>query len=99
MQGLLSTHTFFRWALKESKLNYTRLLFAGRMTFDDPFRLEPFVNQGLIGQPIYLPPWLQQSKTLAAYLAFSIFSNKIRIESFEKSHDLGNKTVSKVATS
>jgi uncharacterized protein (TIGR02421 family) len=83
LHGLLSVHTFFRWALKNQKLKLCRLLFAGKMTLHDVIALEPYFDSGYIAGPIYLPPWVQQASGMAGVLAFSLFANKIRLDRVE----------------
>lgn len=84
LDGLLHAHSFFRWAMKNQKLNLLHVLFSGRMVFDDAEKLAPFVATGLISTPKYLPPWLAQVPTLGGYLAFSLFANKIRVGGLDK---------------
>lgn len=79
LHGLLTVHTFFRWALKHRRLNLSRALFAGKMTLHDVVALEPYFESGYIAQPLYLPPWAQRANGLAGMLAFSLFANHIRI--------------------
>jgi uncharacterized protein (TIGR02421 family) len=80
LHGLLSVHTFFRWAFKHRRLNLTHLLFAGKMALHDVFTLEPLFESGVIAEPMYLPPWLKRTNGLAGTLAFSLFANKIRLD-------------------
>ncbi len=84
LDGLLRAHSFFRWAMKNSKLSLTRVLFAGRLTFDDTQSLAPFVDDGFISPPKYLPPWIAEAPLLGGYLAFSLFANKIRVGGLDK---------------
>lgn len=84
LHGLLAVHTFFRWALKGGKLELARHLFAGKMTLEDVVELEPFVQQGYIQPPRYLPPWMRRSNGLAGYLSFSLFVNRIRLDQVER---------------
>jgi uncharacterized protein (TIGR02421 family) len=83
LHGLLSVHTFFRWALKQQKLKLCRNLFAGKMTLHDVIALEPWFDSGYISPPLYLPPWVQKANGLAGMLAFSLFANKIRLDRVE----------------
>ena len=83
LHGLLSVHTFFRWALKNQKLKLCRLLFAGKMTLHDAIALEPFFDNGFLVGPLYLPPWVQQASGMAGVLAFSLFANRIRLDRVE----------------
>lgn len=83
LHGLLSVHTFFRWALKHRRLKLCRHLFAGKMTLHDVVALEPWFDSGYISAPLYLPPWVQRANGLAGTLAFSLFANKIRLDRVE----------------
>jgi len=80
LHGMLSVHTFFRWTFKMKRLNLTHLLFAGKMALHDVFTLEPLFEEGIIAEPLYLPPWLKRTNGLAGTLAFSLFANRIRLD-------------------
>ncbi|HEY9144005.1 MAG TPA: flavohemoglobin expression-modulating QEGLA motif protein [Arenimonas sp.] len=80
LHGLLSVHTFFRWCLRHRRLRLTRLLFAGKMTLQDVFALEPMFDAGVLAEPLYQPPWVQRAAGLAGMLAFSLFANRIRLD-------------------
>lgn len=84
LHGLLSVHTFFRWALKSQKLMLTRYIFAGKMTLHDVLAFEPFFESGFIEPPMYLPPWAARTNALAGYLSFSLFANRIRLDQIER---------------
>ncbi|GAP65267.1 hypothetical protein MBSD_n0556 [Mizugakiibacter sediminis] len=79
LHGLLTVHTFFRWALKHNRLDLTRRLFAGKMTLQDALDLEPLFDAGFIASPQYLPPWVSEAAGLAGKLAFSLFANRIHM--------------------
>lgn len=83
LHGLMSVHTFFRWALKNRKLNLCRNLFAGKMSLHDVVALEGEFDSGFIAAPMWLPRWVRQANGLAAMLAFSLFANKIRLDRVE----------------
>jgi uncharacterized protein (TIGR02421 family) len=83
LHGLLSVHTFFRWALKHQRLQLCRNLFAGKMALHDVIALDPFFASGWIAAPLYLPPWMQHVNGLAGTLAFSLFANRIRLDRVE----------------
>jgi uncharacterized protein (TIGR02421 family) len=84
LHGLLSVHTFFRWALRSHHLGIAKHLFAGKMTLKDVIELEPFFESGYLDAPLYLPPWLLRANGLAGYLSFSLFANRIRLEGVER---------------
>lgn len=83
LHGLLSVHTFFRWALKNQRMGLCRNLFAGKLALRDVVALEPYFDDGYIAQPRYLPPWVQHAHGLAGILAFSLFANQIRLDRVE----------------
>ncbi|MDE2086713.1 MAG: DUF1704 domain-containing protein [Xanthomonadaceae bacterium] len=79
LSGLLTVHTFFRWAFRERRLELLRCLFAGKLTLSDVVALQPYFDSGVITPPRWLPPWMQQVHGLAGKLAFSVFVNGIRM--------------------
>ena len=79
LAGLLTVHTFFRWAFKRRRLDLMQHLFAGKLALDDAIALRPCFADGSVAPPKFLPPWIQRSHGLAAKLAFSLFANQIRM--------------------
>ena len=80
LHGLLSVHTFFRWALKHKRLDLCRNLFAGKMSLHDVVSLQDEFASGYIAAPTWLPRWVQHANGLATMLAFSLFANRIRLD-------------------
>ena len=83
LRGLLSVHTFFRWCLRNRKLGLARDLFAGKMALEDVFNFESSHASGVIAPPRFLPPWIQRANGLAGMLAFSLFANKIKLDTVD----------------
>ncbi|OOG57075.1 hypothetical protein B0E47_07040 [Rhodanobacter sp. B05] len=79
LSGLLTVHTFFRWALKQRRLDLLRHLFAGKLALHDVISLQPHFASGAILPPRWLPPWMQHVHGLAGKLAFSLFINGIHM--------------------
>lgn len=79
LHGLLSVHTFFRWALKHQRMKLCRNLFAGKLALHDVIALEPHFDDGTIAPPRWVPPWVKHAHGLAGTLAFSLFANRIRV--------------------
>ncbi|WP_266172112.1 flavohemoglobin expression-modulating QEGLA motif protein [Dyella subtropica] len=79
LSGLLTVHTFFRWALKQRRMDMLRHLFAGKLSLHDVISLEPHFASGAIAPPRWLPPWMQHVHGLAGKLAFSLFVNRIHM--------------------
>lgn len=86
LHGLLAVHTFFRWAFKQQKLSACRRLFAGKLSLHDVLDLEPYFDSGAIAEPIYVPLWAKRVHALAAYLSFSLFSQRIQLDAIEREH-------------
>ncbi|APG03340.1 hypothetical protein BJI69_05045 [Luteibacter rhizovicinus DSM 16549] len=83
LSGLLAVHTFFRWALRQRRLDLLRNLFAGKLALHDVMSLEAHFTSGDIVAPRYLPPWMQHVHGLAGKLAFSLFVNHIHMAGVE----------------
>lgn len=83
LHGLMFLHTFLRKVIQRKRFHYAPLLFIGRLTLGDVISLEPLVETGMIVPPKYLPDWVANSSCLAAYLCYSIFSNRINLSSIK----------------
>ncbi|MEP7185796.1 MAG: flavohemoglobin expression-modulating QEGLA motif protein [Rhodanobacter sp.] len=83
LAGLLTVHTFFRWALKERRMDLLRHLFAGKLALHDVIALQPHFESGAIAPAHWLPPWMQHAHGLAGKLAFSVFINGIHMNRVE----------------
>lgn len=79
LSGLLTVHTFFRWAFRERRMDHLRHLFAGKLTLADVVSLAPHFASGAIVPPRWLPPWMREVHGLAGKLAFSVFINGIHV--------------------
>jgi uncharacterized protein (TIGR02421 family) len=79
LSGLLTVHTFFRWAFRQQRMDLLRHLFAGKLTLHDVIALQPHFESGAIVPPRWLPPWMQHVHGLAGKLAFSVFINGIHM--------------------
>ncbi len=73
LAGLLTVHTFFRWAFKRRRLDLMQHLFAGKLALDDAIALGPCFADGTVAPPRFLPAWVERSQGLAAKLAFADF--------------------------
>lgn len=80
LSGLLTVHTFFRWALKQRRMDLLRCLFAGKLALHDVISLQPYFVSGAILPPRWLPPWMQHVHGLAGKLAFSLFINGVHMD-------------------
>ncbi len=84
LEGLLSIHTLFRWAMKHNRLDICHLLFSGRLSIEDAFELEEAYNYQWITHPHFLPGWFSNIEGLAGILSFSLLANLVRIDVTKK---------------
>ena len=50
------------------------------MALEDVVRFEPLFADGSLAAPRWLPPWIERASGLAGMLAFSLFANRIRLD-------------------
>ncbi|WP_454832599.1 flavohemoglobin expression-modulating QEGLA motif protein [Pseudoxanthomonas wuyuanensis] len=81
LRGLIGVHTFFRRSLQQDRLRLCRRLFAGKMTLADVQAFEPLFEAAVLAPPRWLPRWVSRANGLAGMLAFSLFANRIRLDS------------------
>lgn len=84
LSGLIAVHTFFRWALKQRRMDLLRHLFAGKLALGDVMTLQPHFASGVIAPARWLPPWMQHAHGLAGKLAFSLFVNRIEMSQVQE---------------
>lgn len=80
LDGLLRVHNFLRVAVAMGRADCLRLMFCGKFALDDMPAICELTASGLIRKPAYLPPWAQDLRFLLAYLAYSGFLNRIRLD-------------------
>jgi hypothetical protein len=61
-------------------LRLCRQLFAGKMTLGDVQAFEPLFESGALLPARWLPEWVARANGLAGMLAFSLFANRIRLD-------------------
>jgi uncharacterized protein (TIGR02421 family) len=80
LEGLLLVQTFLRKAISDGREELIPHLFAGRMTLGDVIELEELFVSGVLEEPRYVPPWAVGLRQLAANLAYSLFSARIKLD-------------------
>lgn len=86
LQGLVFIERFFLKAIETGKTDYPEYLFAGRLTLGDIVELEEFFKNGYIAPPLYEPAWLKNRASLAAFLLYSSFTNRIDLGKVKLEH-------------
>lgn len=83
VQGLIFVHTFLRKAIQSGKVDFPHYLMAGRFTLGDIVQLEPWFKSGWIAMPTIESPWVANRHCLAAYLCYSTFVNRIKLDDLQ----------------
>jgi uncharacterized protein (TIGR02421 family) len=83
LEGLILVQTFLRKAISDGREELIPHLFAGRMTLGDAVLLEDLFGSGDLVEPRYVPPWATGLSQLAASLAYSLFSARIKLDVVE----------------
>lgn len=81
LEGVMLVHVFVRKVLQEGRNAVLfPLLFAGRVTTGDVLNLAPFLENGLIAPPKYVPPWTRDPHKVLAIMAFSTATQRLRLD-------------------
>lgn len=81
LKGVMETHVFLNVAIRDNQPQIIERLFAGRMALSDVTRLGPYFESGFLQRPRYVPPWAQDTRRLAASLAYSSFMMNVTLAS------------------
>jgi uncharacterized protein (TIGR02421 family) len=77
LEGLIRVHNFLKAIAANGRADCLKLLFCGKLDIDDIPVLYKLEEMGLCQLPKYLPPWVEDSRYLLAYLTCSEFLNKM----------------------
>jgi uncharacterized protein (TIGR02421 family) len=73
LKGVMETHVLMNLAIRDNQPRIIERLFAGRLTLSDAITLAPYFESGYLSRPHYVPPWAEDTRRLAASLAYSSF--------------------------
>ncbi|RFB05755.1 flavohemoglobin expression-modulating QEGLA motif protein [Parvularcula marina] len=82
--GLLEVHNFLRAAVTTGDADLIRALFVGKIDINDIDAVRMLLDEGLISEPQFLPPWVRDLRYLLSALAYSTFLASVDLESVEK---------------
>ena len=80
LDGLVRVHNFLRVTVAQGRADCLRLLFCGKLALRDMPAICELTAMGLCEQPRFLPPWARDLRFLLAYLAYSGFLNRIKLD-------------------
>ena len=77
--GLVEVHSYLRAAVQTGDTEYIRLLFVGKIDLGDLEAMKILLEEKIISQPRFMPPWAKDLRYLLSYLAYSTFLNEINL--------------------
>ncbi len=86
LKGLMETHVLMNLAIRDNRPQVIERLFAGRLTHSDTVTLGPYFETGFLSRPHYVPPWAEDTRRLAAALAYSSFMMKVDLGAVSLDH-------------
>jgi uncharacterized protein (TIGR02421 family) len=82
-KGFVLVYNYLQLAVRKGKLDRVPLLFCGKTTLEDLHILAGLVEEGLVEPPAYLPPVFENMHGLVAWMCYSGFLRRLRLESIE----------------
>jgi hypothetical protein len=80
LDGLLRVTNFLRSVVAQGRADCLLLLFCGKLDLEDVPALSQLAAAGLCRPPRFLPPWAADRRFLVAYLTYSRFLNRVRLD-------------------
>ena len=71
LRGLIEVEAFLKKSMHGGLVHDIAVLFAGKLTTEDVYRLHSLIDEGYVVPPTYLPEWIQKTGELAAHLAIN----------------------------
>lgn len=79
-KGFVLIYNYVRLAVKTGLHSHIPLLFLGKTTLADLHVLSDLVEEGVVIPPKYLPPQFRDLKALSAWMAYSLFLNRLSLD-------------------
>jgi uncharacterized protein (TIGR02421 family) len=76
-KGFVMVYNFIRLAVRRGRLDRIHLLFCGKLAVEDMGVIGQLADEGLIHDPVYLPPPVIDLNALTAWMAYSNFLNRL----------------------
>ena len=83
-KGFVLIYNFLRFAISMHRIDVIPLLFTGKLVLDDLPLLGELKTQGILTDPVYVPPPFQDLAALSAWMSFSLFLNKFDLNEMQQ---------------
>lgn len=80
LRGVVEVNSFLKHVMHQGMIHDIALLFCGKLTTQDVFRLQSLSEAGYIADPAYLPDWARRSGELAAHLALNDLTERFKLK-------------------
>ena len=85
-KGFLLIYNYIRLAVQQNLIHHIPMFFVGKLLIDEIHDLLELSKQGLVDQPIYMPPQFRDLSALSAWMCFSVFLNKFDLEAVARTY-------------
>lgn len=85
-KGFIMLYNFIRLAAKNRKLYQIPLLFAGKLRLEDINLITALYDEGLIIDPHYVPPPINDVAALSCWLCYSLFVSTLNLAKLEEDY-------------
>lgn len=79
-KGFMQIYNYIRLAIQKGMVKRIPLLFAGKTTLEDQHVLADLIEEKLVVPPHYIPPQFRDIASLSAWMAYSLFLNRLSLE-------------------
>lgn len=83
-KGFVLIYNFIRFAISQHHVDNIPLLFSGKIVLDDIPLLSELKEQGLLTDPVYLPPQFRDLSALSVWMSFSLYLNQFDLNEIQK---------------
>ncbi len=83
-KGFVLIYNLLCYAISQHKLDTIPLIFTGKIMLDDLPMLLELKAEGLLTDPVYLPPQFRDLSALSVWMSFSLYLNKFDLREIQK---------------
>ncbi len=80
-KGFVLIYNYIRLAIKQGSAHYIPLLFLGKTTIEDLSVYSDLIDEGILIPPKFIPPQFKDLSGLITWMTYSLFLNRLSLES------------------
>jgi uncharacterized protein (TIGR02421 family) len=82
-RGFVLVYNFIRLCVRRGLLDRIAMLFCGKLTVFDMGAVADLVERGVVSPPRHVPPFIADLSALTAWMAYSVFLNRLDLRQVE----------------